>query len=180
MKKLTLFLLIAALLLSLASCGFLKGSNEDASDDPAKKGKSDGASDGSVIVIGDTTITLNQESHHGDMYFMENPGEIEKAAYEQVCELYCRRDEGQLFVIHLVYFKGASVEEVMVGSDYPMTDKTVNGLEYKYFEYDENGTPGHAYVIHYEGTTYTISFVSSYDMTSLETVFMNNVYFKKG
>ena len=113
------------------------------------------------------------------MYFKENVVEIEKSSYDQFCNLYCSGDEGMLFIIHIVYFEGKGVDEVMSGSENNLTDKTVGGLEYRYFEYDENGVPGHTYVYTFEGTTYTISFVSNFDITSLESAFLSNVRFEK-
>ena len=74
-------------------------------------------------------------------------------------------------------WEGKTAEEVMAESDNEITAKTVGETEYQYFEYDENGTPGHTYMYTYNGTTYTISFVSSADISALEQAFMNNVRF---
>ena len=86
--------------------------------------------------------------------------------------------EGEpLFSIHLVYYEGKTVEDVMEAGDYELTDKTLNGIEYRYFEYDENGIPGHTYVCANNGTAYTISFVSNADISALEKAFMESVHF---
>lgn len=176
MKKFFALLVILTLSLGLAACA---AGNES---DPSGKqtGSAEGGdTPGSEIVIGGKTVKLTYESHHGDMYFKENAVDIEKSSYGQVCNLCCRSDGGVLFVIHIVYFEGKSADEVMSGSENNLTDKTVGGLEYRYFEYDENGTPGHTYVYTFEGTAYTVSFVSDYDMTSLEAAFLSNVRFEK-
>ena len=168
MKKILALLLSLTLALGLAGCGAIN-----------KKAASDGAPNGGEIVIGGRTIQLTYESHHKEMYFRENVADIQKSSFGQACDLVCPADEGMLFVIHIVYFEGKSVDEVMSGSENQLTDKTAGGLEYRYFEYDENGVPGHTYIYHFNGTTYTISFVSSLDMTSLESAFLSNVHFEK-
>ena len=183
MKKVIALLLILTLVLSLAACG--EGDKTETNqtgnqtDSVSEKTVTDIAPNDNEIVIGGKTVKLTYESHHGDMYFKENVVDIEKNTYGAACDLSCRSDDGVSFVIHIVYFEGKSIDEVMSGSENNLTDKTVDGLEYRYFEYDENGTPGHTYVYNFEGTTYTISFVSTFDMASLESVFLSNVRFEK-
>jgi len=94
----------------------------------------------------------------------------------QICECDLCSDEG---FVHKLCAEAEAGDEVISGSEDNLTDKTAGGLEYRYFEYDENGTPGHTYVYSFEGTTYTISFVSNFDMTSLEYAFLSNVRFEK-
>lgn len=183
MKKIITLLLIVTFAASFAACG--EGDKTETNqtgnqtDSVSEKTVTDIAPNDNEIVIGSKTVKLTYESRHGDMYFKENVVEIEKSSYGQACNLYCNSDEGMLFIIHIVYFEGQGVDEVMSGSENNLTDKTVGGLEYRYFEYDENGTPGHTYVYTFEGTTYTISFVSNFDMTSLESAFLSNVRFEK-
>lgn len=194
MKRIIALILILTLALSFAACGGgndspatgkqtgtasdVAGSGEQTESDTGNDAP-ESAPNGNVVEIGGKTVELRYESRHGDMFFKENVVDIEKSSYGQACNLYCNSDDGMLFVIHIVYFEGKSVDEVMSGSENNLTDKTVGGLEYRYFEYDENGTPGHTYVYNFEGTTYTISFVSTFDMASLESVFLSNVRFEK-
>ena len=176
MKRTVAYLVILVLLIGLAACG---GRDETGGDPSGSPSGSSARTEGGQVLIGGKTLKLTYESRHGDMYFKENVVDIEKSSFGQACNLYCNSDEGMLFVIHIVYFEGKSIEEVMSGSENTLTDKTVGNIEYRYFEYDENGAPGHTYAYCFEGTTYTVSFVSNYDMTSLESVFLSNVRFEK-
>ena len=177
MKKVLIIFLAVILALSFAACTKNGNTDNTAKGDQtaAENGES---SDGDTIDIGGYKIKLTKEANHGDMYFKENVSEMELAGYDQSFSMYCNKDEGQIFVIRLVYFKGSSIDEVMSGSDAALTDKTVNGIDYKYFEYEENGVPSHTYVYNFNGTTYTIIIESSYDMRSLEDTFMKSVHFK--
>jgi len=178
MKKVLIIFLALILALSFAACSKNGNTDNTAKGDQTDAAENKDSSDGGTIDIGGYKIKLTKEANHGDLYFKENTAEMELAGYEQSFNMYCNKEEGQIFVIRLVYFKGASIDEVMSGSDATLTDKTVNGIQYKYFEYEENGTPAHNYVYNYNGTTYTIIFVSNYDMTSLENTFLGSVYFK--
>ena len=180
MRKFLIILLALVLGLSFAACTKNGNTDDTAKGDQTTAVENGESSDGDTIVIGDYRIKLTKEANHGDMYFKENVSEMELAGYEQSFSLYYNKDGGQIFVIRLVYFKGSSIDEVMSGSDNVLTDKTVNGLQYKYFEYDEHGTPAHTYLYNFNDTTYSIIFLSSFDMTSLETLFLNNVHFEKG
>ena len=183
MKKIVALLLILTLAIGITACGKDDKTETNQTgkqtDSVSENAATESASNGDEIVIGGKTVKLTYESHHGDMYFKENVVDIEKNTYGAACDLRCRFDDGVLFIIHIVYFEGKSIDEVMSGSENNLTEKTVSGLEYRYFEYDENGVPGHTYVYTFEGTTYTISFVSNFDMTSLESVFLSNVRFEK-
>ena len=174
MKKVLAFFTAAVLLLTLTACSGLKSD-----------GKSDGVQSGSsqnddpVIQIDGETIKLTYETHHRDLYFKENLTMLYSDTMGSVSMLTYRRDGDAVFAIFLVYYENKSIEEVMSESDNTLTEKTINGLSYQYFEYDNNGTPGHTYLYCYDGTTYAISFVSALDMSSPENVFLSNVRFAK-
>ncbi len=168
MKRVSAFLAAAFVLLTLASCGLLR----------ARGGESekDGNSDPELSFNGET-IKLTYETNHRDLHYKENLVSMERDTAGSVRRIVYRQNGDVTFTIWMVYFADKSIAEVMAESDYVYTTKTADGLEYTYFEYDDNGLPGHTYVHEYDGTTYTISFVSQYDMTSLESVFMGCVYF---
>lgn len=185
MKKISVVLILSLLISCLVLCLYSCKGGVAVDDDDEEEETSEGllmaqTADGDTIEIGSYKIKLTKEANHGDLYFKENVAEMELAGYDQTFNMYFNKDEGQIFVIRLVYFRGSSIDEVMSGSDTALTDKTVNGIQYKYFEFEENGAPSHNYVYNFNGTTYMIVFVSSFDMTSLETVFLNNVHFEKG
>ena len=180
MKKILIPLLIATLILSLSACGSI-------GSDPFTDGQSDSVSannandpNNPTVSINGHTVVLDYESYHKDMHFKENIPDIEKASYGQVCNLFYHPEGEEEFSIRICYFEGKSIEETMDGTDYALTTKTVNGLDYSYFEFQEgSGTPGHCYLYTFDGTTYSINFLSNYDMTSLESAFMSTVYFEK-
>ncbi|MBQ7688316.1 MAG: hypothetical protein IJT27_03760 [Clostridia bacterium] len=167
-------ILISLLLvaLSLTACG-KKSENADngpadaVADTPEEAG----------VTVGGETFELTYESNHKCLYYKEDLRQFQRDTMGSFREIRYFKDDTLLFSIHLVYYEGKTVEEVMEGSDNTLTEKTVNGLTYRYFEYDENGLPGHTYVYAYDGTAYTISFVSGTDISALENAFMENVRF---
>ena len=180
MKKIIALFLVLILAVSLASCIRISISGPDTTvrqTDAATQNGTDKTADDSGIVIGGKTVAFNGESRHGDLCYKGIDG-AEKSSYDQVCNLYYPSGDDMLFTIHIVYFKGRDIDEVMDGSDYDISIRTAGGTEYRYFEYEENGEPGHTYVCSAFGTTYTISFVSNFDLTALETAFLSNVHFE--
>jgi len=165
-----------AFAVSLASCGLFGGNGGDPSGkktDGAPVGDQDGG-----ITVGGYTVRLTKELSHGDMHFSA-PEKAELSGFDQAFNIYYPVDEGMLFIMHLVYFKGQGVDEVLSGSENNVSDKTVGGVVYRCFEYEENGTPGRTYLYFFDGTTYTISFASSFDTALLEEAFLSGVRFEK-
>ncbi len=173
MKKLISIILLCLCVFSvftLSSCK--KAGGDDAKNDNKKNG-------GATFTINGVDIELDSESNHYDLYYKENWRELHRETMGSFRNIDYTNDQGErVFDVRLVYFKDKSIDEVMAESDYTYTEKTHNGIKYQYFEYSEGGKPGHTYVYNYNGNTYTISFASAYDMTSLEDVFMSQVYFK--
>ncbi len=169
MKKIIAILLIAIVAVTLAACG---AQNNAVTEPSGEKTEETGA-----IQVGGVAVRFGSELDHGELHFKDIEG-TEKAGYEQAFNLVYQDGGEMLFAVRLVYFKGSTIDEVMTGTDAVLTEKTVNGTAYSYFEYDENGTPGHTYLCDFAGTIYTVSFVSSSDMTALEAAFLANVYFE--
>ena len=164
----------------LSACGSNKTpdheSSPNAETETAAPEQGPTQDEGTVTVDG-AEFKLSYETHHGDMYYKTDIVELGPNTAGSWCELSYYKDGEPLVLVHLVYYEGKTAEEVMAESDNEITAKTVGETEYQYFEYDENGTPGHTYMYTYNGTTYTISFVSSADISALEQAFMNNVRF---
>ena len=180
MKKIIALFLVLILAVCLASCIRIGIKDPDTSGrqtDASTQNGTDQTAFDSGIAIGGKTVTFKDESRHGDLCYKGIDG-AEKSSYDQVCNLYYPAGDDMLFTIHIVYFKGRDIDEVMDGSDYDISSKTAGGTEYRYFEYEENGESGHTYVCSAFGTTYTISFVSKFDLTALETAFLSNVHFE--
>lgn len=164
MRRIVTMILLLALAVMLFACG---GGGEQ------KPGKTEYP----VFTVNGEEFELSSDTSHGALHFKHNYSNINRDTAGSFCNVTGQKDGDVVFAIRLVYFTGKSIDEVMSESDYVLSKKTVNGLEYTYFEYTDNGMPGHTYAYNFDGTTYTISFVSQYDMTSLEEVFLQNVSF---
>lgn len=179
MKKIFVLFLALVIAFSLAACGRPaqenSSGNDTASENEAAQTDAPEA-DGAVEVDGEQ-FTLDFESNHRDLYFKTDIVNISKDSYGSVCDLRYFKEGELLFVIHLVYFENKSIEDVMAESDNELSAKTVGNLEYQYFEYDENGMPGHTYLYTYNGNSYTVSFASNADISALEQAFMESVHF---
>ena len=172
--------LVLCLAAALCACGQKNfGFQVSESGTASEQAESAPSGNGTAVQFNGKTLTFGKEDSHGALRFCrsEDQGFLKSAVYS-VCELAYAPEETALFNIHIVYFENKSMEEVFEDSNYETRHETRNGLDYLCFDYDENGRPGTTYAYYFEGTTYTISFVSEYDMTSLIDGFMSNVSFK--
>ena len=170
MKRIIAAVLIFMLATALCSCGLLFRIGSQRTEIGEKD-------DAPVMTVNGETFKLESESSHGALHYKHNYENMNHDTSGSFCNVVGFQNGDVIFAVRLVYFTGKSINEVMSGSDYTLSKKTVNGLEYTYFEYNDNGMPGHTYAYNFDGTTYTISFASQYDMTSLEEVFLQNVSF---
>ena len=171
MKKVLLVFTASLLLFSLTSCGLIFSILQEAA------GETDYIKDGKTVEFNGDSLVLDYETHHGCLYYKIDIPDMHADTVGSYCNINYTKKGEVAFDIRLVYFANKSIDEVMEGSDYAISEKTVNGLTYKYFEYVDNDRPGHTYVYNFDGTTYTISFASAYDMTSLENGFLESVRF---
>ncbi len=171
MKKILLIFTAALLLFALTSCGLIFSILEDETDEP------DQIKNGKTVEFNGDSLVLDYETHHGSLFYKIDLPEMHTDTVGSFCNVSYMQEGDVAFDIRLVYYAGKTVDEVMDGSEYVMSEKTVNGLTYKYFEYVDNDRPGHTYVYNFDGTTYTLSFVSAHDMTSLENGFLEAVRF---
>ncbi|MBP1586969.1 MAG: hypothetical protein ILO53_01030 [Clostridia bacterium] len=175
-------IMAAAMAASLCACvnAGIGGGNGSKSD--KDKGKNSQESKGTEVVINGKKLTLDYETNHGALHYCEDIPDMTRNTLGSVREIVCTDDEGNVcFVIRLVYFRNKGIGEVMEGSDNELSQKTMNGLGYSYFEYEDPQMPdgeAHSYLYFFEGTTYMINFVSEYDMNSLEEGFFKTVFFK--
>lgn len=170
------FLILALTAVILSGCGGGRTTAPTATPTGAP------AEENAALINGEK-ISFDRDAVHKDLHYKENVGRTESSGLFAFRDIVCRQGEDVVFEIRIVYFENETVEEVMEGTDAVLTDKTVNGIAYQCFEeefeFSDRTIPGRSYIYCFEGTTYVISFISPYDLTSLETVFMNNVYFEK-
>ena len=173
-KTFCVILALTLALLAFSACGREKTpGGEPPSTDPqttADAGKN-------AVDVAGVCLNLTYDARLEDLHFKTDEENLTPNTVLSLCEMRCEKDGELLLAIHLVYFENKTAEEVMDGSDNVLSDKTVNGQDYKYFEYDENGMPGHTYLAEFGGAAYTISFASNADISALETAFMENVRF---
>ena len=173
-KTFCIILALTLALLAFSACGREKTpGGESPSTDPQTTAD---AGENAVDVAG-VRLNLTYDARLEDLHFKTDEENLTPNTVLSLCEMRCEKDGELLLAIHLVYFENKTAEEVMDGSDNVLSDKTVNGQDYKYFEYDENGMPGHTYLAEFGGAAYTISFASNADISALETAFMENVRF---
>ena len=177
MKKILAILTTAVMLFAFAGCGISGGS------EGTKAENNNGKSSEETVLLNGDTLELSYETHHKDMYFKANIVDFYTDTAGALTTLTYMQNGDVAYRINILYFEGKSIEEAMGDSASLLTDKTVNGIAYKYLEtnieYTDKTVPAHVYVYNFENTTYTINFISEYDMSSLETGFFNTVRFEK-
>lgn len=176
-------LLAAVMLFVTCSCGIigngLKHGDKNGENDETPQGNGD--NDAAAVTVDGVSLSLTYGTSHGALHYSEDGGQMERGTVGSVRNIICRDGDRTLFIMRMVYFRDKDVAEVMAGSEYDLSQKTMNGITYTYFEYDDPEAPsgkGHTYMYVFEGTTYSISFVSEYDVSSLEDGFFKTVYFE--
>ena len=182
MKKAAVIVAAVILILTLASCSGL-GANSGKQDQPAGQTELPQDDGENVALFNGDKIKLNYEIRHKDLLYLDNLSQLESSGVFSLRNIDYTQNGEVTLNVRIMYFEYTSIDEVIEDSDVVMTDKTVNGLVYKYFEqdfpFDDRTVPGHTYVYNFDGTTYTISFISTYDTSAFESVFMANVRFEK-
>lgn len=130
------------------------------------------------VVVNGEKVKLSYETNFYEMHYKENVAKFTSNTMGQQRIISYRVKDETMMEIHIVRFPNKSVEEVMKNTEYQIINKRMNDLSYQYFEYQVNEQHGHTYVYNYQGNTYTINFIFSKNINSLEKLFMNNVTFK--
>lgn len=164
-KKVLLTLLIILCLTFVTGCG------NDLKDN-TKIEETEG------VLINNERVKLSYETSHLNMYYKTNITLFSGDTLNSVRNIRYINNGKTIFELNLVYFENKSIDEVMSASNYEISTKKINDLEYQYFEFEVNQKKGHTYVYNYNDTTYTISFTFEDDISDFEKEFMNNVYFK--
>ena len=171
------FCLIFAILLVLgtSACGSNKENNGSNGGGGGKRSK------GPAVTIAGNEIELSYESHHKDLYYRESISDLHSDTMGQVSMISYTTGGETYFQVMMVYFENKTVEEAVDLSKYDVSSKTINGTEYKYFKYTQNysdaSIPAECYACAYNGTAYTINFISAHDISGFVSVFMENVHF---
>lgn len=193
MKKLLLILAVLVLAITLVACD--KNTETKSSGDKLEnvsgnavaqeesieeeKPIENQTSGNTVFTIGDNSFELKVDDHFKNIYSKVNITELQFTGLENQRNMWYQNGDEILFLINEVVFEYKTIDETMEGQTFEYSTKTINGIEYTYFESDTFGKPSHSYIYYFDGDTYVISFASDLDTSNLEEVFMSNVSFKK-
>lgn len=166
MKKIILIICLSILIITGCEKDNNKTNNKDNSKNTVE------------VTLSDEKIKLSYENNFLKMYYKESVSKFYTDTMGSHRMIRYSKDNDPIFTIHLVYFKDKNIDEALTDTKYERSTKIINDLEYQYFEYEVNGEQGHTYVYYYDGTTYSINFISSNNINEFEKTFMDNVYFK--
>lgn len=178
MKKKIIIIMLVISLFTITGCGSNKVENNNSSNS-----KND-VSDNNTVKIKDEEIKLNYDTNFNNMYFKENVSKFNTSTMGSNHVIQYVKDGGVLFEIRMAYIENKTIEESKKEINFEVSSKKINNLEYQYgiWETKNNETGdtiyAHQYFYEFNGTTYTIVFMSKDNIDDFEKVFMNNVYFK--
>ena len=140
-----------------------------------------------VVEVEGNKIRLKSEDNLKNFVYLQHAGDFHTntMGYNQTL-MVTSDDEVELYV-NIVTAEGKTLDEVISYIDFAtVTDKTANGINYKYYERTGltaeqlgDDCTGHYYLYEYEGDVYQIGIVSNKDFSEFEKVFMDTAYFKK-
>ena len=132
-----------------------------------------------IVTIGEEKFKLSSERNLENMYFKENYVDFTTDTVGNMHIIQYRKQDKFIFETRILCDKDHTFEENKNKINHEETLKTVNGIEYTYYDYlDDQNNIVHLYMYYYNNITYAILFASSTDISNYETTFMNNVYFK--
>lgn len=169
MKKIFSVFLALLLAFGLAACG------ED---------KEESAPDNIVEIQGEQ-FELGEAQDYEGIQYKSNSAHLDSYGFESFRSLIYPNGEDIAFSVMIFYDERTNISNMKdaIKSKYgaEAQEKTVNGIDYVYFEYtDVDGYTVHEYDHPYRrGVAYMRFFFGDYDAGNFEEVFMNNVTFKK-
>lgn len=171
-KNISICLLLIIGIIALTGCGSFKKEEQN----PGQK-----ETNNPTFTIAEKTYELNHDNNLKDMYYKDNTTDCDQAGFENTRSLWLGTEGNFTFFISMIYFENQTLEDALNNptNQFNMIDKTINGKEYKYYEYQDDMGKGHGYMCDFDNTLYMISFTSNEDTSSLEEVFMDNISFYK-
>ena len=173
-KKILLNLLIIISLFIVTGCGKEKTTN---TLDKNMK----------VVKVEGNEIRLRSEDNLKNFVYLQHANDFHTNTMGYNRTLMVTSDDKVQLYVNIVTAEGKTLNEVISRIDFAtVTDKTVNGINYKYYEREGlnanqlgDDCKGHFYLYEYEGDVYQIGIVSNKDFAEFEKVFMDTAYFKK-
>ena len=131
------------------------------------------------IKIGDEEFKLDSKDNLYNMHYNENYVDFYTDAIGDVRIMQYSKKGEMVFQVRMAYDDNKGYDEIKNLISGYQGIKSINGIGYDYFDYitDDNYN-AHVYSYYYNNASYVIMFISKIDMSNLEEVFMNNVYFE--
>lgn len=175
-KKVFLVSILIILLVFLTGCG---SKNEEVKEN---ENQTTPVVDETLVKINNLEFHLNKETSFKDVKY-KIPEDFKEAVYDQYVQYnYYQEDQTNLLFFRIFYYDGqgfdAAIKDLGLDSNITLTDGRTNNVEYKYYASprDDGGTI-HFYFIDKDGSTYTLNFVSKYDIKDFEEKVLNSVNF---
>lgn len=132
-----------------------------------------------MVNVDGNEYELYSESNINKLHYKENYTDFRTEATGKMRTMYYLKDNQYIFQVRIMYEDEHSFEDNVNMLNYEKSKKIINGIEYTFMEYlNDTNDSVHTYMTYYDNVTYAIMFISSRDVTELENVFMNNIYFK--
>ncbi len=170
MKRTIICFVLILSMIAMAGCG-------------SKKEDSKEASKGAVVtVLGDEFELRSTQDLYG-IHYKENYVDFYSDAIGNMRTMSYRKGDQFAFEVRVFYDESRSIEEskaiIEVNYGAKEQSKTINGIEYAYYEYDDaEGIKVHHYMTVFDGKVYSIGFFLGDEPGNIEEVFMNNVSFE--
>ena len=160
MKKIILILMF---LIIITGCGNNKQNNTKKKDDV-------------TITIGEETFKLKSKRNLKDIQYLENYVDFHTDAMGNNRIMNYYKNNELVFEIRVIYDEVRSFEEIKKSINHEESKKTINGIEYSFFNYQNtSGNIIHLYTYNHKNTTYSIMFTFKNELPELENTFMDNI-----
>ena len=173
-NKLLLGLLIVLSLFVVTGCG--KKETSTTTDKDQK-----------IVKVDGNEIRLKSEDNLKNFVYLQHAGDFKTNTMGYNRSLMVTSDDKVQLYVNIVTAEGKTLDEVVSKIDFAtVSDKTVNKINYKYYEREGlsaeqlgDDCKGHFYLYEYEGDVYQIGIISNKDFSEFEKEFMGTAYFKK-
>jgi len=156
---------------TIPGCGNKNNSNEN------KSSVTNNKENKNVVKVNGEEIELTYDTNFNNMYFKENVSKFNTNTMGSNHVIQYIKEGKVLFDIRMAYIENKTMEESKKEINFEVNPKKINDLEYQYgtWETKDNETGEtiyiHQYLYEFNGTTYTIAFMSKNNIDELEKMF---------
>lgn len=169
-------LLLGALLFVLVGCG--SNSNNEENKEIAAE---ETVVDETLVKINNLEFHLDKEAKFKDIKYTI-VGDFKEAEHERYIQYnYYQEDQTNLLFFRIFYYNKQGIEDALkdlgIEGEIDFTDGKTDNLEYKYYAEPKDDGTIHFYFINHDEDTYTINFVSKYDIKDFEEKVIKSLEF---